>query len=356
MATERQIEANRKNAERSRGPKSDSGKARSRLNATKHGCASELPEVELQRSPEFEARRARWAAKYGVDEEVSGFAMDRAVAASLRVERCERAIENVVESTRNRAAMAWAEDRRAEAAVLAERLAKDPMLTSRRLQTSLAGVELMIEAWLGLASALQDGGNWSEAQASMALDLLGINLDLRSGPTLIDPVDGSEPVPYRKGLALEELTRLEALRDEAMVPLDELNRRHAMAGDIALLSKPATLMLRYERDAWRRYSVAIKEVRDQAGAPADSPAAIPDDPARVAPVPAAPPPSPSPSKPKAEAEAVAQPMPTARALAEVPASPVWVPISGPLVMPDPATERTQFDYSQPNRDLAWDRG
>jgi hypothetical protein len=42
MATEKQIEANRRNAEKSTGPRTKAGKARSRLNARRHGLASTL--------------------------------------------------------------------------------------------------------------------------------------------------------------------------------------------------------------------------------------------------------------------------------------------------------------------------
>jgi hypothetical protein len=41
MASEKQIAANRRNAQLSTGPKTESGKARSALNALKHGCRSE---------------------------------------------------------------------------------------------------------------------------------------------------------------------------------------------------------------------------------------------------------------------------------------------------------------------------
>ena len=34
-----------------------------------------------------------------------------------------------------------------------------------------------------------------------------------------------------------------------------------MVGDGALLSKPAKLLLRYERDAWRRYRESIRKSR-----------------------------------------------------------------------------------------------
>ncbi len=43
MATLRQIEANRRNAQKSTGPRTEAGRARSRLNAVKHGLSRTLP-------------------------------------------------------------------------------------------------------------------------------------------------------------------------------------------------------------------------------------------------------------------------------------------------------------------------
>jgi hypothetical protein len=267
MATERQIEANRKNATRSTGP-SPEARSRTRFNATKHGMAGELAEVEAARSPEFEDRRARWAADQNPVGEAGHWALDRAVAASLRIERCERAVDGLVAGAQQRARLAWDEDRAVEAATILGRLSRDPVLASRQLQTTFAGVGLLLEAWLGLLGALQGGSDWSESEVSRALDLLGVAADLRSGRTLVEAPEGTDPVAFRRELALEELERLEQLRDEAMAPLDESDRRRAATGDLALLSKPAKLVLRYERDAWRRYNQAMKELKAQAPPPA----------------------------------------------------------------------------------------
>ena len=268
MATDRQIEANRRNAGRSTGPTSEAGKARSRANATKHGMAGASAVVEPGLSAAFQERRARWAAEQQPVGEAAGWALDRAVAASLRIEACERSMEELTAASRERARLAWDQDRAVEAATTFGRLARDPVLASRQLQTSLAGVERLLEAWLGLAATLVDGEDWSESEASRALDLLGVDADLRSGRTLVDGPAGSDPVAYRRELVREEVDRLEALAEEAMAPLDAMERRLAMEGDAALWSKPARLVLRYERDAWRRFRESMQEVQAPAPPPA----------------------------------------------------------------------------------------
>jgi hypothetical protein len=283
MASEKQIEANRLNSKRSSGP-SETGKIRSRFNATKHGLTAQLPESEAAISPEFAARRASWGAVHQPVGEGGDWSMDRVVAASFRIERCERSIEDLITETQQRARLSWEGDRAVEAATIFGRLARDPILGSRQLQTTLAGVVLLIEAWLLLVGVLEAGEEWSESESSKALDLLGVDADLRSGRTAIDGEDGSRSLAFRIELAMEEVDRLEELRDAAMIPLDEMDRRHAMKGDVALMSKRAQLLLRYEREAWKHYNQSMKEVKGQAPtppvvAPAPRPIATPLRPA-----------------------------------------------------------------------------
>jgi hypothetical protein len=266
MATQRQIEANQRNSMRSTGP-SESGKLRSRLNATKHGLAGESAELEAEFSSEFEDRRAKWAAEQNPVGEAANWALDRAVAATFRIERCEHAIDDLTTSTQERARLAWDEDRAVDAATVFGRLDRDPILASRQLQTTLAGVILLMEAWLGLAASLKDGTDWSESEASRALDLLGVAADLRSGQNLIDGPEGADPIAFRLELTFNEFDRLEALRDQSLIPLDELDRRQAMAGNTTLLSKPAKLVLRYEREAWKRYRESMEAIKTPAAPP-----------------------------------------------------------------------------------------
>jgi len=58
VATRKQIEANRMNAQRSTGPRTDDGKATSRMNAIRHGILSETPVVpHLESKEDWEDHR-----------------------------------------------------------------------------------------------------------------------------------------------------------------------------------------------------------------------------------------------------------------------------------------------------------
>ena len=299
-ASEAQIAANKKNALRSTGPTSEAGRAQSAMNATKHGFCAASPTVEANLSPAFVDRRARWAAEQQPVGEAGNFALDRVIAASFRIERCEQAINNVITDVQQRASLTWDEDRNLEAATLAARLPKNPVVVSRELQTSLSGVILLIEAWLLLASVLENG-DWSELEVSKALDLLGVDPDYRSARMPIDGPAGTDPIAFRRELALAEISRLEEIRDESMIPLDDLARRHAMAGASALLSKQAKLLLRYEREAWNHYNQSMKDVK--ASKEFTPPVVVAPAPAPVAETkPIAPEPIPTPPSPPDPAE------------------------------------------------------
>jgi len=263
MASERQIEANRRNSARSTGPRSEAGKARSRGNATRHGMAGESTEVvEAKDSAAFRARREAWAKDLKPSGPAGDWALDRAVAASLRIERCERAVEGLVEATARRARLSWDQDREVEAAALAAGLAKAPGLVARKLAATYHGAGIMAETWERLEASPDGEGEWDKAECSTALDLLGIPADLRRGPTPIDDPAGGDLRAFRLAIASREIARLDDLRDESLADLDDFAREQAMDGDLAMLGKDARLLLRYERDAWRRYRETLRDLQD----------------------------------------------------------------------------------------------
>ena len=279
MATPKQIEANRRNAALSTGPRTEAGKARSRANAVSHGLAAEHPEIDAEAAPSaaFVERRAKWAAEVRPSGEVAGWALDGAVAASLRIDSCGRAMDDLVARTRQRAHLCWEEDRAVEAAEAFARLARNPILAARQLRTIPAGALLLIDAWVALGQALRSR-DWTEAEASRALDLLGFDHDLREGLTAIDPREG-DPVAFRRALVSEEVEGLEELLETSLIPLEEGERIRAAAGDLALISKPGKLLARYERDAWRTYHKAMAEVANPSTVPVAVAPPVPEVPA-----------------------------------------------------------------------------
>ncbi len=58
MSTEKQIEANRRNANKSTGPKSDEGKARAKRNALRHGLTSEQAVLPHENAKDYDQLRA----------------------------------------------------------------------------------------------------------------------------------------------------------------------------------------------------------------------------------------------------------------------------------------------------------
>ena len=73
------LEANRRNARKSTGPRTQEGKDRSKMNATTHGCRAETLVLPEEDPVELEARRAAWTASLGPCNELEKHAVDQAV-------------------------------------------------------------------------------------------------------------------------------------------------------------------------------------------------------------------------------------------------------------------------------------
>jgi hypothetical protein len=271
MASERQIEANRRNARLSTGPSTAEGKARSRGNATKHGLSGDLEPGEGSRA-EFLERKAKWIEHIKPTSAEEEFALDRVVAATFRIEGCGEALTEAMVDGSVRASLHWDGDRSLEAARLAKRLAKNPMVVARQLETTAHGVEVLLSIWRRLGESLETAkGEWSAEEISTAFDVLGIPTQLRDGRAPFDPPEGHpiDKVSCRRSFVKCEVDRLQESLATALVPIDSMERNHAASGASSLRSKAAALILRYEREAWRHYDAMLAAAKaDAAKTPA----------------------------------------------------------------------------------------
>src|SRR4051794_2318327 len=92
MATEAQINANRKNARKSTGPKTEAGKARAGLNALKHGeRAKTVAPVLPQEDPrELNAKIRHWVEDLRPQDAAQRDLVERAARTAWRIDRAER--------------------------------------------------------------------------------------------------------------------------------------------------------------------------------------------------------------------------------------------------------------------------
>jgi hypothetical protein len=62
--SEAKLAANRRNAQKSTGPRTPEGKDRSRLNALDHGCCAKTLILPGEEPEELERRQAAWSARF----------------------------------------------------------------------------------------------------------------------------------------------------------------------------------------------------------------------------------------------------------------------------------------------------
>ena len=232
MATQAQIDSNRKNAASSTGPTSPQGRQISRLNSCKHGLAGSGGVVAPGDRAKVEARAKALHEEFRPESEFERGLVEQMAVDSVRLDRCRETYLVLCEDHATRATLCWDEDRRVEAEEIASRLGRDPARTRRRLEQDRHGCEFLIERWEGLGRILREGGEWDDPQRSLALNLLGVPLELRSGTTSVDPPEGdqSEAKVFRLLLVEAELERLRRRKAEAFDLLDEQDRELARAG------------------------------------------------------------------------------------------------------------------------------
>jgi hypothetical protein len=177
------------------------------------------------------------------------------------LKRCQTNLFALTELEMNAAESDWDEDQAAAAAELALRMPKAPGLVRVQLSQTPHGAALEEDRWTRLGVAIDRAGVWTEAQRHMALDLLGVPMELREkGQTEVDAQPGQDPRVVARAVVEAQLR---ALRDPRAVARrqdrDDRHRLMALRGNPPLISKEKRLMERYGNMHARRADKAMAE-------------------------------------------------------------------------------------------------
>jgi len=254
MTTLTQAEANRRNAQKSTGPKTREGKSRVRENALTHGLSGrgEALTPELIR-----AAKAYWddlILDYVPEGRHQRLWVSQAAIAMARLDRLPIIQELHRARDQKRAARSWEEDRCSEAGRVGAQLIKRPSRTVERLAQTAQGAAWMITRWRTLQETLEAGDAWSETQCETAQALLGLDPEWRGARSRI----GKEtPVEQLKELTGRELDRWAALKAEQLDELDAIDRQLALAGAAFEDSPTARRFQRYEQNCYKKLNEAL---------------------------------------------------------------------------------------------------
>jgi hypothetical protein len=259
MTTLRQAEANRRNSLLSTGPRTDAGKDQSKRNAYQHGLAGAgvvRPEDEAMAVAD---RITSFGQALPAADAFDQWLIELASIASVKLDRCREKELALIVKTARRVALFWDDDRAQQAEELAAQLAPNPPAISRRLRQTRQGCQLLTDRWEDLGRALDAGGEWTAAQRSLALDLLGVSAERRAmGLTELDAAPEQDVRALSAAIVARERGRLAQLgASPGLVELDALERAQAVQGQDLGDSAEARLLARYESESRRRLVWAL---------------------------------------------------------------------------------------------------
>jgi hypothetical protein len=267
--SQKRIDANRRNALRSTGPRTVEGKEKSRRNSLIHGLSGAgvvMPHDQAQAAHE---RAQQWNSSLRPMNAFEMSLVETIAVESLRIERC-RVEERIARDDRaRRATTCWADERKAEIARIARALPNRPEETAARLCITSPGCDWMIDRWRALGHALDKTGTWTDEQADLAMDLLGVDPGLRDLHTPLDPGDETSTVDHRQQLVDAQIERLLGRKDADLDAIEEDGREAAIRGLSAVDDRTLVLLRRYETASFRRMKWALDLMNKGRSRPAD---------------------------------------------------------------------------------------
>ena len=177
MTSQARTDANRKNAQKSTGPKTAAGKEKTRLNGLKHGLRSEEVVLPTESRSAFESHMAAWMDDWKPPTETRRFLVERAATAAWRLKRCVRNETNRLSDRALKGYAEWdkAQADRVERAV--RRIPKHPEASIHELMATREGLHHLYLLWNDLYIALEEPEGWCDFDThhNRLCHLLGIN-------------------------------------------------------------------------------------------------------------------------------------------------------------------------------------
>ena len=259
MASQKQIEANTRNASRSTGPKSAEGKARVARNALKHGLAGHGVIVPAEMTGQIQDRKGHWRKEYRPDGPSQEWLFERICIESVRADSCVHRLIALRDEAATRAGESWDDDRALEAEELGAKLGRTPELVQPKLLQTRHGALWLIAQWEELERQHDLNGEWADRASARALDLLGVPIDARDGvwSALTGGIEDSEGV---RALIRDERTLLRRRVDDYLDDRDDRARADAEVG-LVNDGPDVRRVLRFEGEALRRLRGWTRELR-----------------------------------------------------------------------------------------------
>src|SRR5579883_1459880 len=295
---------NRKNAQKSTGPKTQEGKDRSRCNALKHGLRAEVIPLPDEDPAEIQARSDAWNDYYKPRTPAEQHLVNECVRATLLSDRCDRSHAAALCKRVGEAQKKWEEAREDEVEAFKAIFKERPGEAVRGLWRSAHGCRSLLARWRALGETLRAKGSWSEDQCNEAVRLLGYrqenevmkayidaylphfynllaqesrhesNIRWLLGPSMRPgslPAMTFEQVPGRefsraelRKIVDENVARLAEREEVLRTEVEEPGR--AEAAERAMMAEDDRLFLRYRAEArsafHRNYRVLVKSLAE----------------------------------------------------------------------------------------------
>jgi len=173
-SSEAKIEANRKNAQKSTGPKTEAGKAVSRFNAVKHGACAKTTVLPTEDAEAYEERRRRWHEDFRPRGIIEAELLDLAVESLWRFYRARNTDTASVSEIVVKATQKHDRERQNELKKLIKELPDNPAEVSMKLRETVRGCAWVATQLETMIEALEVRGWWYVSERDLVLNIFGL--------------------------------------------------------------------------------------------------------------------------------------------------------------------------------------